>query len=105
MNYYINLENGQGYFEEEEEEEYEISTYVLCGCGKHVIDSREDVYKQHNEWIDSFSKKVESSDSRLQNVKGVVSTRPKKIKLSYDFSGDEFEVDPSEIRKVKNGHR
>ena len=93
------------YFLEEfdkEEEELELETLVWCGCGNHTIDPTKDPYKQHNKWVEGVSTAhVEKNTSAIQNVKAIGASTPKQTH-SYDFSGEEFEVDNDALRKFKN---
>ena len=85
--------------EEDTEEELELQTMVWCGCGKHTIDSTKDPYKEHNRWVEGISTaRVERNVSAIRNIKGVGASAPKRTH-SYDFSGEEFEVDNETLRK------
>ena len=103
MNYYINLGHVDDRDDDTEEtEEYEITTLVMCGCKNHFIDSRKDPYEEHNNWVEGAARKIESAGSHLNHVRGTGVSAP-KLKPSYDFSGEEFEVTNDVLRKVKNG--
>jgi hypothetical protein len=80
-------------------EEPEIKTIVMCGCGNHSINPMKDPYIQHNKWVTQFHRGIESGVTNIQNIKGIekVSTP----KPTYDFSGEEFEVTPEELRRNK----
>jgi len=89
------------FLEDIEEEELELETTVWCGCGHHTIDSTKDPYKEHNRWVEGISTAhVERNTSAIQNVRGIGSSLPKRTP-SYDFSGEEFEVDNETLRKFK----
>ena len=45
--------------------------------------------------------RVEEGDSKLRGVKGIGASI-KKFEPTYDFSGEEFEMSPEELRKTKN---
>lgn len=101
---HINLLGNLDLFDDEEEteEEIQLDTLIMCGCGNHLIDSTKDPYKEHNNWIENDEvRKIESSTSALHNLKGTGASAP-KISHSYDFSGEEFEVTNRELRKVGN---
>ena len=84
---------------EKEEEELQLDTMVWCGCGHHTIDSTKDPYKQHNEWVEGISTAhVEKNTSAIKNMRGIGASAPKRTH-SYDFSGEEFEVDNDTLRK------
>lgn len=101
MDYYINLLHNNGEEKDDEEIEYELTTMVMCGCKNHFIDSRKDPYKEHNKWVEGNAKRtVESPMSRLGNVKAV-KTSHTRMEQKYDFSGEEFEVTNTELRKFK----
>lgn len=86
----------------DKEEELELETLVWCGCGNHTIDPTKDPYKQHNKWVEGVSTAhVEKNTSAIQNVKAIGASIPKQTH-SYDFSGEEFEVDNDALRKFKN---
>jgi len=106
MDYYINLLGNMGPLhdadeevEEEEKTEPEIRTIVMCGCGNHPINPKKDPYKQHNIWAAQFHPKQESGHTDIRNVKGI-GAGSEKYKPTYDFSGEEFEVTPAEMRKL-----
>jgi len=81
----------------------EIKTIVMCGCGNHPINPRKDPYMQHNKWAAQFHSKMESGRTDIRNIKGIGVSEP-VIKPTYDFSGDEFEITPEELRKF-NGKK
>ena len=84
------------------EEEIQLDTLIMCGCGNHLIDSTKDPYKEHNDWIENDEvRKVESGTSALHNLKGIGVSAP-KISHSYDFSGEEFEVTNRELKEVES---
>ena len=86
--------------EDETEEELELETRVWCGCGNHTIDATKDPYKEHNRWVEGVSTAhVEKNISSIRNVKGIGASAPKQTH-SYDFSGEEFEVDNETLRKL-----
>jgi hypothetical protein len=101
MNYYINLAPLDD-DDEEDTDDFEITTLVMCGCKNHFIDSRHDPYEEHNKWVKAEGRKIEGGGSNLNNVRGIGVSEPKH-KPTYDFSGDEFEVTNEELRKVRNG--
>tara|TARA_Y100001938_G_scaffold143301_1_gene215871 strand:- start:468 stop:689 length:222 start_codon:yes stop_codon:yes gene_type:complete len=70
MNYF-DLLNSLGAIDDEEEteEEYELTTMILCGCKQHFIDSRKDPYKEHNEWVEGSLKGVEDGQSHLKHIR------------------------------------
>ena len=103
MDHYINLfyNDGKSKDEDGDEIEYEITTMVMCGCKNHFIDSRKDPYKEHNKWVEeNFERKIEEPMSHLGSVKAI---KPKRAQIEqrYDFSGEEFEVTNSELRRYK----
>ena len=57
--------------EEESEEEYEITTMVLCGCKQHFIASRKDPYKEHNEWVEGSLRGIEDGSSHIYKPRKV----------------------------------
>jgi len=75
----------------------------MCGCGNHPINPRKDPYMQHNKWAAQFHSKMESGRTDIRNIKGIGVSEP-VIKPTYDFSGDEFEITPEELRKF-NGKK
>ena len=75
----------------------EIKTIVMCGCGNHPINPKKDIYAQHNNWMDQFHPKTESGRSDIRNIKGIAPS-PEKYTPTYDFSGDDFEMSPQELR-------
>ena len=77
--------------------EPEIKTIVMCGCGNHPINPKKDPYMQHNKWAAQFHPKTESGRSDIRNVKGI-GTTVQKPNPTYDFSGDDFEMSPQELR-------
>jgi len=77
--------------------EPEIKTIVMCGCGNHPINPKKDPYKQHNNWAAQFHPKTESGRSDIRNIKGI-GPSPEKYTPTYDFSGDDFEMSPQELR-------
>jgi len=113
MDYYINLLGNLGPVHdpvgtnkketddtEEEKEEPEIRTIVMCGCGNHPINPKKDVYKQHNNWAAQFHRGMESGRTDIRSVKGI--DKPTTPKPTYDFSGDEFEMTADEMRKFND---
>ena len=79
---------------------FEITTLIICGCGHHAIDGREDPYKEHNRWVESTdAKHIENTFSVVRNIKGI--KPPPDRSHSYDFSGDDFELSPEDLRKIK----
>jgi len=71
-----------------------------CGCGKHPVNSKGDVYKQHNQWMAQQMNRIEEGDSKLRGVKGTGASI-KKFEPTYDFSGEDFEMSPEELRRTK----
>jgi len=112
MDYYINLLDNLGPIhdptgtnkedtdEEEEKEEPEIRTIVMCGCRNHPINPKKDVYKQHNNWAAQFHRGMESGRTDIRNIKGI--GKPITAKPTYDLSGDEFEITADEVRKFND---
>ena len=87
--------------EEDTEKDLELETRVWCGCGNHMIDATKDPYKEHNRWVEGDNAgHIEKSPSSIHNVKGIGVSSPKQTH-SYDFSGEEFEVDNETMRKLK----
>jgi len=77
----------------------EIVTRVMCGCGNHPINPKKDPYTQHNKWAAQFHPGKESGRTDIRNVKGIGASAP-QLKPTYDFSGDDFEMSPEELRKI-----
>ena len=73
-----------------------------CSCGKHPVNPKKDVYRQHNLWVRQQQTPVESGDSQLHHVQGIGASVP-KYEHSYDFSGDEFEISDAQLRKFNEG--
>ena len=42
---------------------------TMCGCGKHPVNPKKDVYKQHNHWLAQQHPKTENNFSKLQGMK------------------------------------
>ena len=42
---------------------------TMCGCGKHPVNPKKDVYKQHNHWLAQQHPKTEHNFSKLQGMK------------------------------------
>ena len=99
----IDIDYWDDLFEEEDtevESDFEITTLIMCGCGHHVIDRRQDPYKEHNRWVESAdANKIENSFSKVRHIKGIEPAP--KPSPSYDFSGDDFELSTEDLRKVK----
>ena len=112
MDYYMNLSEDLGPLHDQEgknkekveEKELEIQTIIMCGCGNHPINPKKDPYKQHNIWAAQFHPKQESGRTDIRSVKGIGSSQ-NKYKPSYDFSGEEFEVTPAEMRKLNENKK
>ena len=77
--------------------EPEIKTIVMCGCGNHPINPKKDPYMQHNNWAAQFHAGMENGRSDIRNVKGI-GTSTQKPNPTYDFSGEDFEMSPEELR-------
>ena len=77
-----------------------IITY--CSCGNHPVNPNKDIYKQHNHWVAQQDFKLESNNTKLQAVKGIGVSGPKPFVPTYDFSGEDFETDWEELRKVSS---
>jgi hypothetical protein len=75
---------------------------TYCSCGNHPVNPRKDIYKQHNHWVAQQDFKLESNNTRLQGIKGIGISGPKPYVPTYDFSGEDFETDWDEIRKVSS---
>ena len=73
-----------------------------CSCGKHPVNPNKDVYVQHNLWVRQQMNPVETGGSQLHHVQGIGASIP-KYELSYDFSGDEFEMNNTELRRFNEG--
>ena len=71
---------------------------TMCGCGNHPVNPNKDVYKQHNHWMAQQKPKMESKKSDLYGTKGIGASIKKYVPV-YDFSGDEFEMSNTELRK------
>ena len=83
-------------------EKYNI-TY--CSCGKHPVNPKKDVYKQHNHWLrQQLDGPVENNNSHLRNIIPV-GVSVEKYVPTYDFSGEDFEMSPSELRKIRDDHK
>jgi len=78
-----------------------IRKVTKCGCGKHPVNPKGDVYKQHNQWMAQQKNRIEEGDSKLRSVKGTGASI-KKFEPTYDFSGEEFEMTAEELRRHKN---
>ena len=74
---------------------------TMCGCNKHPVNPKKDIYQQHNHWMAQQHPKTESRNSDLHSVK-VVGASIKKFKLTYDFSGEELEVTTEQMRYVRD---
>jgi len=85
---------------EDKKRKAEKRKITMCGCDKHPVNPKKDIYMQHNHWMAQQFERVESKTSGLHGVKAVGASIPKP-KLSYDFSGEDFELSPEEIRKSK----
>jgi hypothetical protein len=100
----IDVDYWDDLLEEEDTEvecDFEITTLIICGCGHHAIDGREDPYKEHNRWVESTdANHIENTFSVVRNIKGIGASVPKPSH-SYDFSGDDFEVSTEDLRKIK----
>jgi isopentenyldiphosphate isomerase len=73
-----------------------------CSCGKHPVNSQKDVYKQHNHWMrQQLGAPVEQEQSQLQDATPIGASI-KKFEPTYDFSGEDFEMSPEELRKVRD---
>ena len=86
----------------EEKTDPEIRTIHWCGCGNHPINPKKDPYKQHNKWAAQFHPKTESGRTDIRTIKGTGFSKKTPAKPTYDFSGDDFEVTNSELRKFKD---
>ena len=74
---------------------------TMCGCEKHPVNPKKDVYMQHNHWLAQQHSKVESSRSDLYSVKAIGGS-VEKYQPTYDFSGEEFEVTTEQMRIVND---
>jgi len=74
---------------------------TMCGCGKHPVNPKKDIYEQHNHWMAQQHEKVENGSSDLRGVKGIGASI-QKAEFIYDFSGEEFEISPEQIRKLSD---
>jgi hypothetical protein len=84
------------------EKKPETKTIVMCSCENHPVNPRKDIYKQHNHWVAQQDFKLESNNTRLQGIKGIGISAQKPYVPTYDFSGEDFETDWNEIRKVNS---
>ena len=78
---------------------------TMCGCEKHPVNPKKDVYMQHNHWLAQQHPKVEYDIERwssdLYSVKAIGASI-EKPQLTYDFSGEEFEVTTEQMRIVND---
>jgi len=75
---------------------------TMCGCGRHPVNPKKDVYKQHNHWLrQQMGGPVELGHSQLQDATPNGASI-KKFEPTYDFSGEDFEMSPEELRKVRD---
>jgi hypothetical protein len=72
---------------------------TMCGCGNHPVNTKKDVYMQHNNWVMQFHPKMENGRSSLQTIRGLTKESYQPL---YDFSGDEFEVTTREMREFED---
>ena len=75
---------------------------TFCSCGKHPVNPNKDVYRQHNHWLrQQMGGPVELGYSQLQDATPIGASI-KKFEPTYDFSGEDFEMSPEELRKVRD---
>jgi len=75
---------------------------TYCSCGKHPVNPNKDVYRQHNHWLrQQMGGPVELGYSQLQDATPIGASI-KKFEPTYDFSGEDFEMSPEELRKVRD---
>ena len=81
--------------------EWEVT---MCGCGHHPVNPKKAVYKQHNHWMNQQHENVEKRHSNLYGVRGtgasIIPYTP-----TYDFSGEDLEMSPDELRKFYGGSK
>ena len=85
-----------------EVEDTNLKTITYCSCGKHPVNPKKDVYTQHNHWLQQqLGGPVEITTSQLHKVRGIGPSVEKYVP-TYDFSGEDFEMSPSELRKFRD---
>jgi len=95
-------EKGKKYWKESKSKSIKKRTITYCSCGKHPVNPKKDVYKQHNHWLrQQLDGPVETEHSQLQDATPIGAS-VKKFVPTYDFSGEDFEMSPDELRKIRN---
>lgn len=44
---------------------------TMCGCGNHPVNTKKDVYMQHNNWVMQFHPDMESGKTDVRKIKGI----------------------------------